>query len=69
MPHRVLTEDLEDDPSALQVIGLSCLGIGLCIFFIIALVFLFYCQRNRIGHYNFSPNPKQENFTSLESSP
>lgn len=61
----VLTETLEEDFNALQVIGLSCLGIGLSIFFMVGFICLFYYQRNRIGHYNFSVNPKQENFTSL----
>uniref|UniRef100_A0A665W2Q2 Uromodulin-like 1 n=1 Tax=Echeneis naucrates TaxID=173247 RepID=A0A665W2Q2_ECHNA len=48
-----------------RLFGFSCLGIGLTLFFIIALVCLFYCQRNRIGHYNFSVKPKEENFTYL----
>lgn len=61
----VLTETLEEDFNALQVIGLSCLGIGVSIFFMVGFICLFYYQRNRIGHYNFSVNPKQENFTSL----
>ncbi|XP_056910998.1 uromodulin-like 1 isoform X3 [Takifugu flavidus] len=58
-------ETLVEDVSDLQVIGLSCLGVGLCLFFIIGFICLFYYQRNRIGHYNFSTNPKEENFTSL----
>ncbi|XP_029375715.1 uromodulin-like 1 [Echeneis naucrates] len=56
---------LEDEYDTLHLVGFSCLGIGLTLFFIIALVCLFYCQRNRIGHYNFSVKPKEENFTYL----
>ncbi|KAE8288026.1 Uromodulin-like 1 Olfactorin Precursor [Larimichthys crocea] len=55
----------EEEDNTLYLIGLSCLGIGLTLFFIIGFVCLFYYQRNRIGHYNFSVKPKQENFTYL----
>uniref|UniRef100_A0A3Q3IJ82 EGF-like domain-containing protein n=1 Tax=Monopterus albus TaxID=43700 RepID=A0A3Q3IJ82_MONAL len=48
----------------LQIVGFACLGVGLSIFFIVGFVCLYY-QRNRIGHYNFNINPKQENFTYL----
>ncbi|XP_051793399.1 uromodulin-like 1 isoform X1 [Acanthochromis polyacanthus] len=58
-------ESVEEEISTLQIVGLSCLGIGLSIFFIVGFVCLFYYQRNRIGHYNFSVKPKQENFTYL----
>ncbi|KAG8008214.1 Uromodulin-like 1 [Nibea albiflora] len=56
---------LEEEDNTLYLVGLSCLGIGLSLFFIIGFVCLFYYQRNRIGHYNFSVKPKQENFTYL----
>nr|XP_046267653.1 uromodulin-like 1 [Scatophagus argus] len=56
---------LDEEYSTLHIVGLSCLGIGLSLCFIIAFVCLFYYQRNRIGHYNFSVKPKQENFTYL----
>ncbi|KAK9536120.1 hypothetical protein VZT92_005930 [Zoarces viviparus] len=58
-------ETLEDGFSILYIVGLSCLGIGLTLLFIIGFVCIFYFQRNRIGHYNFSVKPKQENFTYL----
>ncbi|XP_070838553.1 uromodulin-like 1 [Chaetodon trifascialis] len=58
-------DDLEEEYNTLYIVGLSCLGIGLLLFFLIGFVCLFYYQRNRIGHYNFSVKPKQENFTYL----
>ncbi|XP_075958409.1 uromodulin-like 1 [Anarhichas minor] len=58
-------ESLEEGFTTLYIVGLSCLGIGLTLFFIIFFVCIFYFQRNRIGHYNFSVKPKQENFTYL----
>ncbi|XP_031713279.1 uromodulin-like 1 [Anarrhichthys ocellatus] len=58
-------ESLEEGFTTLYIVGLSCLGIGLTLFFIIFFVCIFYFQRNRIGHYNFSIKPKQENFTYL----
>ncbi|XP_035808679.2 uromodulin-like 1 isoform X2 [Amphiprion ocellaris] len=58
-------ESVEEEIGALQIVGFSCLGICLLIFLIISFVCLFYYQRNRIGHYNFSVKPKQENFTYL----
>ncbi|XP_008285511.1 uromodulin-like 1 [Stegastes partitus] len=58
-------ESVEEESSILHVVGLACLGVGLSIFFIVGFVCLFYYQRNRIGHYNFSVKPKQENFTYL----
>ncbi|XP_068577529.1 uromodulin-like 1 isoform X1 [Cebidichthys violaceus] len=58
-------ESLEEGFSTLYIAGLSCLGIGLTLFLIIGFVCIFYFQRNRIGHYNFSVKPKQENFTYL----
>ncbi|XP_063751366.1 uromodulin-like 1 [Eleginops maclovinus] len=56
---------LEEGSDTLHLVGLACLGIGVSLFFIIGFVCLFYYQRNRIGHYNFSAKPKQENFTYL----
>lgn len=61
----VLAEGEDEEVSNLHLIGFSCLGVGLTLFFLIGLVCLFYYQRNRIGHYNFSVKPKQENFTYL----
>ncbi|XP_070773809.1 uromodulin-like 1 [Enoplosus armatus] len=58
-------ESLEEEYDTLHLVGLSCLGIGLTLFFIVGFACLFYYQRNRIGHYNFSAKPKQENFTYL----
>ncbi|XP_070700102.1 uromodulin-like 1 [Pempheris klunzingeri] len=58
-------ESLEEEYTTLHIVGLACLGIGLSLFFIVGFVCLFYYQRNRIGHYNFSVKPKQENFTYL----
>ncbi|KAM6983468.1 uromodulin-like 1 [Tautogolabrus adspersus] len=58
-------ESLEEDFNTIHIAGLACLGIGISLFFIIGFVCLFYYQRNRIGHYNFSVKPKQENFTYL----
>ncbi|XP_023818675.1 uromodulin-like 1 [Oryzias latipes] len=51
------------------VAGISCLGIGLSLFFIIGFFCLFYYQRNRIGHHNFNVKPKQENFTYIDINP
>ncbi|XP_078477812.1 LOW QUALITY PROTEIN: uromodulin-like 1 [Lampetra planeri] len=59
-------ESLEEKVNMLELVGLSCLGVGLVLFLIVGFICLFYCQRNRIGHYNFSVKPKQENFTYLE---
>ncbi|KAM8741277.1 uromodulin-like 1 isoform 2-T3 [Acanthopagrus schlegelii] len=56
---------LEDGYDTLHIVGMACLGVGLSLFFLIGFLCLFYYQRNRIGHYNFSPKPKQENFTYL----
>ncbi|KAK2828840.1 hypothetical protein Q5P01_019874 [Channa striata] len=56
---------LEQESNNLHTIGLACIGIGLSLVFIVGFVCLFYYQRNRIGHYNFSPKPNQENFTYL----
>ncbi|XP_071317692.1 uromodulin-like 1 isoform X2 [Trachinotus anak] len=58
-------QSLDEQLNTLHIIGFSCLGIGLTLFFIFGFVCLFYCQRNRIGHYNFSVKPKEENFTYL----
>ncbi|KAM7374819.1 hypothetical protein PAMP_007456 [Pampus punctatissimus] len=58
-------ESLEEQYNTLHLVGMSCLGVGLSLFFIIGFVCLFYYHRNRIGHYNFSVKPKQENFTYL----
>ncbi|XP_047462251.1 uromodulin-like 1 [Mugil cephalus] len=62
---RSAEESFEEKFNTLHIVGLSCLGVGLSLFFIIGFVCLFYYQRNRIGHYNFSVKPKQENFTYL----
>lgn len=59
------TEFSEDISNTVQIIIFSCVGIGLFIFFIVALTCLVFYQRNRIGHYNFNTNNKQENFSSL----
>uniref|UniRef100_A0A3B4H8A3 ZP domain-containing protein n=1 Tax=Pundamilia nyererei TaxID=303518 RepID=A0A3B4H8A3_9CICH len=56
---------LDKELSTLNVVGLSILGICLSLFFICSLACLFYCQRNRIGHYNFNVKPKEEKFTYL----
>ncbi|XP_031166762.1 uromodulin-like 1 [Sander lucioperca] len=58
-------EALEDQYTTLNIVGLSCLGVGLSLFFIIGFICLFFYQRNRIGHYNFSAKPKKENFSYL----
>lgn len=58
-------ELLDAKLSTLHVVGFSFLGIGLSLFFIGSLACLLYCQRNRIGHYNFNVKPKEENFTYL----
>ncbi|XP_074529195.1 uromodulin-like 1 [Halichoeres trimaculatus] len=58
-------DSLEEELNILHIAGLACLGIGISLVFIIGFVCLFYYQRNRIGHYNFSVKPKQENFTYL----
>ncbi|XP_035762876.1 uromodulin-like 1 [Neolamprologus brichardi] len=58
-------EPLDKELSTLNVVGLSILGICLSLFFICSLACLFYCQRNRIGHYNFNVKPKEEKFTYL----
>uniref|UniRef100_A0AAZ1Y676 Uromodulin-like 1 n=2 Tax=Oreochromis aureus TaxID=47969 RepID=A0AAZ1Y676_OREAU len=56
---------LDKELSTLNVAGLSILGIGLSLFFVCSFACLFYCQRNRIGHYNFNVKPKEEKFTYL----
>ncbi|XP_049449087.1 uromodulin-like 1 [Epinephelus fuscoguttatus] len=58
-------DSLEEGYTTLHIVGLSCLGIGLSLLFIIGFLCLFYYQRNRIGNYNFNAKPKQENFTYL----
>ncbi|XP_030009437.1 uromodulin-like 1 [Sphaeramia orbicularis] len=62
---RLDDEALEEGFNTLHIVGLSCLGVGLTLLFIVGFVCLFYCQRNRIGHYNFNIKPKEENFTYL----
>ncbi|KAM6907148.1 uromodulin-like 1 [Xenentodon cancila] len=60
-------ESLEDKLDIFHIVGLSCLGVGLSLFFIVGFICLFYCQRNRIGNYNFNiKKPKQENFTYFD---
>ncbi|XP_077403819.1 uromodulin-like 1 isoform X2 [Vanacampus margaritifer] len=56
----------ESPNDRLQLIGLSILGIAVILFFIIGGVCLFYYQRNRIGHYNFTTKSKQVNITEIE---
>uniref|UniRef100_A0A8D2ZH90 Uromodulin-like 1 n=1 Tax=Scophthalmus maximus TaxID=52904 RepID=A0A8D2ZH90_SCOMX len=58
-------DTLEQEYDTVHIIGFSCLGVGLLLFFVVAFICLFYYQRNRIGHYNFTVKPKQENFTYL----
>ncbi|XP_038154847.1 uromodulin-like 1 isoform X1 [Cyprinodon tularosa] len=62
---RLSDESLEEKLNMLHIVGLSCLGVGLFLFFIVGFICLFYCQRNRIGNYNLNVQPKQENFTYL----
>uniref|UniRef100_A0A096LT99 Uromodulin-like 1 n=1 Tax=Poecilia formosa TaxID=48698 RepID=A0A096LT99_POEFO len=62
---RLSEESLEEKLNTIHIVGLSCLGVGVCLCFIVGFVCLFYCQRNRIGHYNFNAKPKEENFTYL----
>ncbi|XP_032433097.1 uromodulin-like 1 [Xiphophorus hellerii] len=62
---RLTEESLEEKLNTIHIVGLSCLGVGVCLCFIVGFVCLFYCQRNRIGHYNFNVKPKEENFTYL----
>ncbi|XP_069366337.1 uromodulin-like 1 [Paralichthys olivaceus] len=59
------SDNLEQEYDTVHIIGFACLGVGLSLLFIGAFVCLYYYQRNRIGHYNFSAKPKQENFTYL----
>lgn len=58
-------DSLEKTLNTLQIVGFSCLGVGLMFLFLFGFICVFYYQRNRIGHYNFSIKPKQENFTYL----
>ncbi|KAF7650649.1 hypothetical protein LDENG_00122680, partial [Lucifuga dentata] len=58
-------ESLDDKLNMLQLVGFSCLGVGLTLLFLFGFICIFYYQRNRIGHYNFNVKPKQENFTYL----
>ncbi|XP_017164242.1 uromodulin-like 1 isoform X2 [Poecilia reticulata] len=62
---RLSEESLEEKLNTIHIVGLACLGVGLSLCFIVGFVCLFYCQRNRIGHYNFNAKPKEENFTYL----
>ncbi|XP_054611319.1 uromodulin-like 1 isoform X1 [Dunckerocampus dactyliophorus] len=55
---------LEDINDQIHLIGLSCLGVALVLFLILGFACLFYYQRNRIGHYNFTVKP--QNFTSID---
>ncbi|XP_035999344.1 uromodulin-like 1 [Fundulus heteroclitus] len=58
-------ESLEETFDTIHIVGFSCLGVGLFLFLIVGFLCVFYCQRNRIGNYNFNVQPKQENFTYL----
>ncbi|KAG7250024.1 hypothetical protein CRUP_034267, partial [Coryphaenoides rupestris] len=49
--------------SLFHVVGFSVLGIAISLVFICGLTCVFFYQRNRIGHYNFSIKPKEDNFT------
>ncbi|CAB1442635.1 unnamed protein product [Pleuronectes platessa] len=62
---RLFDYNLDQEFDTVHIIGFSCLGVGLMVFFLFGFVCLFYYQRNRIGHYNFSVKPKPENFTYL----
>ncbi|XP_035483081.2 uromodulin-like 1 [Scophthalmus maximus] len=62
---RIYDDTLEQEYDTVHIIGFSCLGVGLLLFLVVAFICLFYYQRNRIGHYNFTVKPKQENFTYL----
>lgn len=57
--------DTEQELDPAYIAGFACLGVGLSLILLGALVCIFYYQRNRIGHYNFAAKPKQENFTYL----
>ncbi|KAM8834561.1 uromodulin-like 1 [Synchiropus picturatus] len=54
-----------DESDTVYVVGIACLGVILTLAFVIGSVCLFYCQRNRIGHYNFNVKPKEEKFSYL----
>lgn len=58
-------ESFDEKYTDLQIAGISCLGIGVTLCFLVTFVCLLYCQRNRIGHYNFTITPKQDNRTFL----
>ncbi|XP_029925012.1 uromodulin-like 1 [Myripristis murdjan] len=58
-------EQLDEGLDTLHLVGFSCMGVALVLFFLGVFICLFYYQRNRIGHYNFSVKPKQENFSYL----
>ncbi|XP_034035012.1 mucin-5AC [Thalassophryne amazonica] len=62
---RISEETLEEKLDLIHVVGFSCLGVGLALFFIFGFVCIFYWQRNRIGHYNFNTKPKQDNFSHI----
>ncbi|XP_056141171.1 uromodulin-like 1 [Lampris incognitus] len=64
----LLRSDLESTEEALDVfhvVGFSLLGIGTTLVFLGGFIAVFYYQRNRIGHYNFSLKAKEEKFTYL----
>ncbi|XP_075875897.1 uromodulin-like 1 [Nelusetta ayraudi] len=58
-------ESFDEKYTDLQIAGLSCLGISVTLCFLVSFICLLYCQRNRIGHYNFTITPKQDNRTFL----
>ncbi|KAM6970635.1 uromodulin-like 1 [Aplochiton taeniatus] len=60
---RSVQNAVQEGEDSFQLIGFCLLGVGLSLFFIGCFACLFYYNRNRIGHYNFSLKPKQENFT------
>ncbi|XP_016897504.1 uromodulin-like 1 isoform X2 [Cynoglossus semilaevis] len=63
--NRLFHFDTEQELDPAYIAGFACLGVGLSLILLGALVCIFYYQRNRIGHYNFAAKPKQENFTYL----
>ncbi|KAG7282651.1 hypothetical protein CRUP_017577 [Coryphaenoides rupestris] len=61
--HVFLNSSSPEELSLFHVVGFSVLGIAISLVFICGLTCVFFYQRNRIGHYNFSIKPKEDNFT------